>query len=1357
MSVDEIPSEKTRSSTHEATLVGYDEYIDAQIRHTRRMVKVVDLATALAVLATGALAYLLVAAVAENWLVPGGFGTLERSLILGVLILVEGQYAYRRVWPLLVHSINPVFAAQTIEQSSPSLKNSLMNLLLFRQRREQITEAVYDTLEEQAAHGLSRVPVDSAVDRTQLIRFGYVLVAIVTLCALYKMLSPKDPLVAVQRVLMPWADIVPASRVSITDVKPGTTTLARGEMLTVSADVLGVGENDPVVVRYTTADGQAVEKAVTMKASESGLRFTAQLPAPAEPGRPTGVSQNLRYRIEAGDARSHVYSVTVVAAPTITVERVDYEYPAYTGFANRSVDGLGDIRGIEGTRVTIHARANSPIKEAAIDFEADGRRDIRMTVDGSEAQASYVLALRDDHQTPKYKSYAVRYTGTDDRANRDPVKYPIDVLPDYTPEAAILAPAEKTLDVRLDETVPISVEARDPDFALSEVRLKGDVGGRAVLDEPLLSKQYPGRFTGRLQFRPDEHGLKAGDVMRYWVVAHDNRKPQANETASEPQTLRIGSPAANQRPPDRLAQREERPRQPGDRQQQQQSEGGQGNKQQPQQPGDGGQALGGGEQGNGQQSGGKSGEPQAGQQAADKSQRDQSSGDQSQKNQSKDNSASDKDKQQGSGESQQQKQQNQAQGKDSQQQQQPGGSESGGRQDKSQKQPGQSSAGGESGKKNSQSGQSGATQSDGGKQAGSKDQQQHDGADGKPGAPQDQKDSQGGSGGKGGHEKIKPNDSPSQVSPEGDNDGEAFDRIQKFLQQQGELRDPNGNQKKPQDSQQSTGENQGGKQGQDANDKSASGKQSQTDGKQGEQKPPADAQKSTGDDGKNPSTDRTGQNSPDKNGSKSDQQRKNDQQGKDDQRGKDTAKEAQGDKQSGKDGGGVKNDGSQNNVPGGENDAKDQSPGKQGEAKSPDGQAAQSTGENGGGQPSQKDQTSPDSGQPLKSADKWQQSPSKTDDKKPGGGQEPPSGGQSKRKSDSQGDQGGDKAGGGTQGGGQQSPHEGTGSSGQNQSADEGTSESTEHGKGDNSPSAGKDSQAKGRTGQSGSTQPGSGSSQRDGQGNEPGGKSSDANQPSGDNAGDKNSSANKDSSSIKPSSSENANQTADGKSSDGKQQGEQAGKGDSSSGEKKSDKNNPDQQSNGQPGDKTANKSNKDGGQSQPGAKQLPGSQSGESGGNTGQSSNNGTPGLPQGAGGPNKTDATAPEADAANLEYARKQTDLVLETLAEQMKHKKVDKRLLDELGWSEQDLQKFIARWQQLKETAQGDTPAADAAQKELDDALRSLGLRSGPMQQGKVTEDKVRDLHEGYHGPVPLEYQERLRAYNQGVSRARQDGE
>ena len=150
-------------------------------------------------------------------------------------------------------------------------------LLLFRQRRSDISDAVYRTLEEQAAQGLTRVPVDAAVDQSQLIRLGYVLIAIVAVAALYKVFSPKDPLVAAERVLMPWADIVPASRVSITDIKPGVVTISRGEFVDVSAEVRGLGDDDAVVLRYTTDDGQVVGRAIPMKAGAD--RLAVRLPA----------------------------------------------------------------------------------------------------------------------------------------------------------------------------------------------------------------------------------------------------------------------------------------------------------------------------------------------------------------------------------------------------------------------------------------------------------------------------------------------------------------------------------------------------------------------------------------------------------------------------------------------------------------------------------------------------------------------------------------------------------------------------------------------------------------------------------------------------------------------------------------------------------------------------------------------------------------------------------------------------------------------------------------------------------------------------------------------------------------------
>ncbi len=560
MPVDQLPSESARPAKRGAQVVQYEEYIDKQIQTTRHMVKAVDVTTALLVMAIGALGILLAAAVVEHWLVPGGFNVGVRLLLFVVLVGGLSFYATRRLWPLCVGSINPAYAAQAIEHDNPSLKNSLLNLLLFRQHREIITDAVYETLEEQAAQRLTRVPVESAVDRTHLLRLGYVLMAVVALAALYKIFSPKDPFITARRVLMPWADVVPASRVVIENVEPGATTLARGEVLTVSADVRGIGDDDPVVVRYTTADGQAVDMPAPMKPSAAGLRFSGQIP-PAHEGALAGVAQDFRYRIEAGDARSREYSVSVVAAPTITIEKIDYDYPDYTGFADHSVERLGDIRAIEGTKVTIHARANQPIKEAAIDFEADGRRDVALQSTGNEAQASFVLALRDDRQTPKFTSYVLRFTGDDGRANRDPVKYPIDVLPDLPPEVAILAPAEKVRDVRLDETVAIEVEARDPDFALSEVRLQGEVAGRKVIDAPLLATLHTGRFSGRLLFKPNEHALQPGEVVRYWITARDNRTPAARRNGQRFANAArrfARSQAAGRAPQDRIAQREKR-------------------------------------------------------------------------------------------------------------------------------------------------------------------------------------------------------------------------------------------------------------------------------------------------------------------------------------------------------------------------------------------------------------------------------------------------------------------------------------------------------------------------------------------------------------------------------------------------------------------------------------------------------------------------------------------------------------------------------------------------------------------------------------------------------------------------------
>ena len=527
-------------------MVDSEGYIDDHIRRTRRALKLVDLSSGLLSLVVAVLGLLLAAAVVDQWVVPGGLGTGGRSLLFGALLVLVAWHAWRQFLPLF-RSINPVYAAHTIERTTPSLKNSLLNLLLFRNRRQGMSAKVYHALEQQTAQRLSVASADAAIDHTALLRLGYALVAIVAVCAIYSVLSPKNLAVSVARVLAPWSDLAPPTRVQILAVEPGDGSVARGERLAVTAEVHGTRRDETVRLRYSTVDEQTVDESIPMTQAAGGVRYEAKLPRPADAGGTSGVLQDLTYWIEAGDARTRRYQIKVYDRPTLVVEHVRYEYPAYTGMPSSEAASTGDLRGVEGTQVTLRAISNEPIKSASIDFDADGTSDLAMSVEGDKkdrAVASFPLALRADRRTPAHPSYVLRLQTADGHTNSEPAQYRIEVTPDYPPEVRITRPEESELSARLDQVVPIGVEARDPDFAVQQVRLVGRAGERDVVLGDLLHENYEGRFGGIKPFTPADAGLKAGDVLEYWAEAQDNRRPEPNVALSEHRRLKIvGDPA----------------------------------------------------------------------------------------------------------------------------------------------------------------------------------------------------------------------------------------------------------------------------------------------------------------------------------------------------------------------------------------------------------------------------------------------------------------------------------------------------------------------------------------------------------------------------------------------------------------------------------------------------------------------------------------------------------------------------------------------------------------------------------------------------------------------------------------------
>ena len=100
-----------------------------------------------------------------------------------------------------------------------------------------------------------------------------------------------------------------------------------------------------------------------------------------------------------------------------------------------------------------------------------------------------------------------------------------------------------------------------------------------------------------------------------------------------------------------------------------------------------------------------------------------------------------------------------------------------------------------------------------------------------------------------------------------------------------------------------------------------------------------------------------------------------------------------------------------------------------------------------------------------------------------------------------------------------------------------------------------------------------------------------------------------------------------------------------------------------------------------------------------------------------------------------------MVLEYLRDQQQS--TNPELLEKLGWTPEDVNKFLKRWDQLKQNAQ-----ADAGKQELNDALRSMGLRpkEGAVRQDLQTKDQLRGNREsGRRVKPPSDVVDQYRAF------------
>jgi hypothetical protein len=1241
----------------------HERIIQRKLGRTSLHVRLVDLAAALALWIVGVLGFLLVAALIDHWL-PGGLGIVGRVIALVAIGGGSLWFLVTHVGPLLVRRINATYAARTIEEATPSLKNSLINFLLLKQDHRGIKEVVYQAVEEKAASDIASVPVEATVDRSRLIRAGYVLCAVMAVFAAYKILSPKDPFQTIARVALPWADIARPSRVEISDVLPGNSEVYLGQTVEVSALVSGVREGDPVTLIFSTEDGQTVDRPLSMALDKSGLRYQCTLPPPDDAlvAVASGLQQDVTYRIVAGDAETSQYKLAVVAAPTIIVERLEFQYPAYTKKQPATVPQRGDIKGPEGTKVTVHAVANQPIKTAWLELDPNGKggqpERVQLASDGSKAWGTVTLLLKPDRQTAWRSSYQVLFYNERGQRSQQPTVHKIEVIRDLPPEVQILQPERVKVEVPENGQQRIEVRGVDPDYGLSRLWIEGKVAGQPAIEIDLLQDDagQPPQATREFMFRPAEHKLKAGDVLRYVAVAEDNRtspltgKPEANVARTSEHTIVIAAPTQAEQANDP----NQRPM-PGE-QNAEQPQQGEPKEQQPQQ-------------------GDKP--PMAG----DKSDMNppRESDQEKPKNQPMQGEAGEQgDKQEGKQQGEKQQGQKGGQGDKSQQgEQQQGEKQQGENQKGENQQGGQPMQGGQGDKsqgenqqgEEQQGGQQNQGQSSGAKSGGQRGSQS--------GNPQDaqpmNEDGQPAGAGQGGTRGQQPSgNSDQQSGQEGDPNADASGQPTGAGRQGGKAHEGELVEEVLKDIEKQGGQGQNNSQrGQDDKDQEP-GAKGQEPGAKGQEPEGQGQQPMPGDGASSGNDPREGSQQRGKSGTKADGAHQGAKPGGNDQKPEagDQRKPGQGEKvdpqdrlpgdKQGQNPSEQKSGGNEGGQPEGpsKTDKGEQSKAGQGERKDP---GAGQNGDEGAGANSD-DKTGSGQGQEAnRDTDKTMQPDGSKAEK---GEVSPPS--ISKKQSDSKGGESGNESGGGKKGAGQSAGQEGNDSAGSKSAADQGAGKANETGSGEKGSKAGGEEKAESQTGESGAEKGDGSRSQAGPKGTSSGKAGAPPKGPTGD------------------------------KPSDPMGDSDRPGKG-------------------GSAGPVVGGGADSDRQKIDP------------------------------------MDHPEAERGDEANLEYARKATEMVLQHLKDQEHNP--DPELLDKMGWSKDDLAEFLRRWESLQKSAD-DSPDG---KRELDEALKSLGLRdpANRKRSGGTTSDDQRGLRDsGNRSAPPPTYRDLFDAFRKGAARSQE---
>ncbi|MCA8982261.1 MAG: hypothetical protein KDA76_00750 [Planctomycetaceae bacterium] len=542
--------------------VDFGEYILFQLQRTRGLIRQTDVLLLATGTATVVLFWLFVFVLLDHWMFAQGLSHLLRWLAFtGLLASVCGPLIYF-LKTSAGKDVTSLYAARTLEQNDHRLRNTLLTLADLEYHQRQPTPLIRGSLEKRAALALHELDIDQAVDRRLLLRLLHALLACTLLWLGYALLSQKSVGESLYRLLLPWTITSAPTQTKILDVKPGSVTVTSGTHVEVSAFIEGKIP-EQVWLIYTTADRRLVNERIPLYESGEGLGRHRGI-ITGENGR--GVDQPTFYFLEAGDGQTETFQLAVKAAPHASLRELTLTPPAYTQHPPR-VQQNGAIDAIEGTRVELSARTNIPVNKAWIQlFNSEDLTDragqIPVNIEaGQDLSGSWALKIRDDGTYPRF--YRIECETEDGSRESAPPLHAILVRQDLRPEVRLLDPT-RDLERPVNATVPLLIEAYDPDFRLSGLSVQVELQGEIISSE-LIDARNRQSLRVKHPLELSRLPVQAGDEISFWIEARDNREPHANRRGTAKQRIRLTDPvsreqAEQQRREDEQRQQEQKAR-----------------------------------------------------------------------------------------------------------------------------------------------------------------------------------------------------------------------------------------------------------------------------------------------------------------------------------------------------------------------------------------------------------------------------------------------------------------------------------------------------------------------------------------------------------------------------------------------------------------------------------------------------------------------------------------------------------------------------------------------------------------------------------------------------------------------------